>query len=464
MTKILYLVFFVFIFTNNLKAYASSEDEGSPSRPHLPTEELCIKKLRRADASAKQNAVKNLFKEQVNSAIISVDALTDFFMQTTDSVVDNRVYIQAMATDFFKLLNTDERYRIVERLMLIHRHEAQKYIHSLAVGYVRGEGCSREMLLELKAKAVGISAFQKLKQRGDRIQTDSKFKSQLKNALVLLMRSRYQYELQNAEAQTQILIQELIGLNDPILIGQFIELFENADTWTQLYIVYLAIEGKEENGSLTFHFKHSLDRKSHKMAESLAAITKKSVEFIQEEAFIIASAFRANFLVSAEDSAELKPLIIKVALRHIRRLKYDIRKESVRYAANILLQSPNNIEVDETMTLMLADNHLDDKEKTAYQETFAIHALMMRERYAKNLSQLSPDIAWEKTLLSQNNPKKRPIDYVVALLRLHADYNLNNFVELRDLAIKYFQRNPDSLNLNIMFADIIDKFKRDFGL
>lgn len=396
------------------------------------------------------------------SSINSVGTLAKFLEDIGGIGSANHDHVVSMAEVFYRELGQQGVDRIARNLLMSHSHRTQEAVMSALVAHVRGEAPKSKELERYLPKAIDQEAFLRWTRLGERMTEDSNFMNQLELAL------RDSKGVESAHAKPIDLekafvsvVEGLKGLNNASLVGQFIEFFNQADRITRQYIFSEVTELKSVDGQgVTIVVKGTSSEQRNAYAKVLEAILKKPINQLQEEAYFV---YKSNGISSIEKLADAET-IKNVALRFMKRMRYDLLEYDVEHASGILAQHPSaDPKIDAAMVKLLESGATMPKWQHKFSDIrYALHELLILERNARGLSALNIDLSYSTQLLSSKIEYRL---YLVELLKIHAKFDLRNFPALQKIAITYFHKHPESLSeLDESQNTNVQKFKRDFGI
>jgi hypothetical protein len=405
---------------------------------------------------------ERLIEAQI-SAIKSVETLAQFFEVVGGIGPANHEHAVRMAELFYRELGQQGVERIARNLLLNHRHVSQEAVWSAFMVHARGESSGAASLERYFPEATNKETFLRWTRLGERLTADSKFMSQLELALRDFKAFESVYgESINAERAFVSVVEGLKGLNEPSLIGRFIEFFGKADRLTRQYIFDEVMQLTRLDGrEITVVVKGSSSKaERNASAKALGSIFEKSMNQLQEEAYFV---YKSNGISNRPQLPDAETTKV-VALRYLKRMNYALIEGDVEYASEVLARHPSaDPAIDMAMVKLLEMGATMPERRHIYSDdTYAMHELRILARNARGLSAINIDLRYGAQVLSSKTDDRL---YLGDLLEFHAKYDLRNFPALQRIATTYFRKYPESLSdlHESQYANAL-KFRRDFGI
>jgi hypothetical protein len=408
-------------------------------------------------ADAKQVIAKRI------DSITSADSMAIFLEDIGEIGPVNHQTALSLAELFYRELGQEGCQNIARNLLMTHRHLAHDAVFFAFLIHAKGEDSGAQSLAKNFPKPINEKTFLRWTKLGTEMTANQKFMAKLDVAMGDFKAFEYVYgEHINRQQAFLDVVEGLNGLNNPSLVGQFIELFSKADRLTRQYILDKVSELKinENTNRMTVVLKGTQTKERNAQTQAIVAILSKSLNAIQELAYFDYTSNGISNRPVLPDAETTKT----VALRFVKRKGYDLNDRDVNYTSEILVRHPTaDLAVDDALIKLLESGTKMPDWKHQYSDiSFALFELELLERNARGLSSFNLDLRYSTSVLSSKTDYKR---YIKNVLELNANFGLQTFPALKQLALDYFHKYPEDLNnLHASQNVIVQKFKKDFGI
>lgn len=392
------------------------------------------------------------------SSINSPDGLARLFEEIGTIRPGENQNSLGMANLFYRELGQQGVDGVTESLLMNHHHIAREAVLSASLTFARSEYSALRDLKSSFPKPIAKKTFLRWTRLGESFTENVDFMKKLETAINDSISFEFGEQIR-ADLAIKNVVDGLKGLNDPSLVGRFIELFEKADSLTAQFIVHLIDEQKRVDGrTLTLVLKDTSSSKRDATAKAVVSIFEKTLNHLQEQAYFAYTGDRQN-RPQLSDPETTKT----VALRFIKRMKFDLDNSDVEYASRILAEHPiPDGNVDEAMVRFLNTGSAISSNRHRWDDLiYAKHELLILTRNARGLSRISIDLRNTTRVLSN---KTAYAGYLFKLLEFHSAYDLRKFSALQEIVLVYFRNYPESFNqIKKDWPEIYKKFVEDLN-
>ena len=392
----------------------------------------------------------------------SVESLAKFLEEISGKKSADYSKVQDLAQLIFNEYGSIRVKEIVLNLLMSHRHLAQEAVLEAIRQQSLEEFLNVRSLVDSFPKPIDVNTLNRWTKLEKGISENTNFTLGLDRALIDYKNFDSVYkDMINVDRSFDDMVEALKTLNNPTLVGQFIEFFLQADSLTKQYIIENVTELKPLSSRVvSVVLKGQYQSNLYLTSKTLEGILRITLDELQEKAYFVYrsnGAFRRPQLNDIETSKT-------VAIRFINRMNYDLTDYNVSYASQFLAKYPKyDKEVDQTLQKLLdAINMIEEKRYKNDVIQFSTYELLLLVRSSTDHSEIKIDLRHTKYALSH---KTNALGYLKSLIDFHMEFDLRNFPDLKNIVIEYFLKNPDSLSeLEKWSIEGLPKFRQDFSL
>lgn len=281
------------------------------------------------DTKASQSKVSH-FERILDAQIASVrspESLGEFFEQISPIAIANHEANAKMSSMLFQELGPEGVSRLVESLLLSHSHLSERAVKMALKGFATGDVRNAREVQRYLPHPFQKETFLKWVKLGETFKSNKAFLSKLNAAISDYSIANSQYYKIDTELTYFNLTAGLESLQNPSLLGRFMEVFSKADAATREYLITSIVETKVVDGTNSTAVLKGAKTPNSEIrgaAQIVFDVVSKSLDELQELALFERLSHRNNVVnVIDPTSAVVKNAAIRYSER--RKKKSNIR-------------------------------------------------------------------------------------------------------------------------------------------